>query len=550
MKTKLAGHLPLQDAIAKTIEEAREKMKLASEDCDDKSGKSDKVKKLLKFEKKEHGHVPSVEEEKAEYEKKSSIIDPADPEEVEKLAAALDEMAVKIAGDSVELGNESHQGGTVLPTMRPVGGTQPYKKDSSKSHNVPTHTGMISTKDNPGAKTAVPTDDHRAPGGTGAKYPAKGPFKTASVARLQAAVEKVAFSITGEGHKLDADWYGAESKGTHDSRKAGQEYRKKAPIRDTLALGPVGRFGQKLHERHQDYAAKKHEGKKNAYNPFGGWATKSRHEQKEKKSFSLTEEGHKYDAAHYKADAEKAHKKSKGQKDYAAKRPGLSAALTGHHALNIAGTAAKGQNVGTMLEHGGSKGSHIKGALERLKNRHADYAAKKHEKGRNAYNPFGGLLTKSRQEGGKNKKSASEESAVDYILGKIATVYNGGESKQGGEQLSNTAPVPSNAGRELIRNKDGIKNVTKREAKSPRKKELAEVLTEPAMSAAHDSKVNENLRNAAKGGVKIAAAREFLRKIASEGCQCDGAGECRYCQMQEKAAALRGDGTGADAPAA
>jgi hypothetical protein len=543
MKTKLAGHLPLQDAIARTIDEAREKMKLAAEEKEEKSEKKDeKVKKLLKFEKKEHGHIPSEKEEKEECaEKTSSVIDPQDSEEVEKLAAALDEMAEKIA-DYHEMGGESHQGGETLAVQSPTGGTQPYKKDKSKAHNVPTSTGMISTKDNPGAKTAVPTDDHRAPGGNGARYPAKGVLKTGAAA-LKAEVEKIAFSVTDAGHKLDAKWYGADSKSLHDQRKAGQEYRKKAPVRDTLALSPIKRFGQKMGERHMDYAAKKHEKGGNAYNPFGGILTKSRHEEKEKKSFSLTETGHKYDAAKYKARSESGATRAGAQKQYAKEEPGLAAVHTGLHGLQVASAVAgKGGNI-----HAASKGSHGKGLFARMADRHNDYAAKKHEKGRNAYNPLGGLLTKSRNEekGGKSKASA-----VDYILGKIAAVENGGESRQGGEQLSNTAPIPSNAGRELIRNKDGIKNVTKAQAKSPRKKELAEVLTEPAMSAAHDSKVNENLRNASKGGVKIAAARAFLQKIAEEGCKCEGAGECRHCKMQEKTAALRGNGAETDVSAA
>lgn len=45
---------------------------------------------------------------------------------------------------------------------------------------------------------------------------------------------------------------------------------------------------------------------------------------------------------------------------------------------------------------------------------------------------------------------------------------------------------------------------------------LSEVLTEPAMSRSTDSTVQENLRNASAGGVKIAAARAYLQKIASD----------------------------------
>lgn len=431
MKNKLAGHLPLQDAIAKTLDDARQKMKLAAEAVEEGDKK---VKKLVDHEKKEHGHFPSKKEEEAECkEKESSVIDPADPEEVEKLASALEAAAEKLAADSVDKGGESSQGGVVLPTARPVGGTQPYKKDSSKSHNVPNSTGLQKAVDAAG-KNIVPEDQKRAPGGTGAKYPAKGVLKTGAAA-LKEEVAKIAWAATEEGHKLDAKRYAASAASHHEKAKAEDEYAKEAPIKSHLFRGTAG-------------------------------------------------------------------------------------------------------------------------ALHRIGSRHADYAAKKHEKGRNAFNPFGGLSGKSRLEK-KEKKSSAKVNPVDYILGKIAqstkkaNVELGGESRQGGEVVPNHAPVPSNKGRQLISSNKAPVSATKREAKSPRKKELAEVLTEPAFSAAHDSKLKENLKNtgvakigqdlrsATKGGVKTAAARAFLKKVASQGCQCDGAGKCRYCMMSEKVAVMQ-----------
>jgi hypothetical protein len=80
---KLASSLPLQDMIRSVINNATEKL------AEDEAEKDKKVKKLLSFEKKEHGHIPSVEEEKAEYEKNASAL-LTDQSYVEKLASACE----------------------------------------------------------------------------------------------------------------------------------------------------------------------------------------------------------------------------------------------------------------------------------------------------------------------------------------------------------------------------------------------------------------------------------------------------------------------------
>jgi hypothetical protein len=396
MHSKLAGlNLPLADMIANVIDQSRSKIAAVEE-----KEKDEKKSFPKKEEKKE-----SKKDEKEEGEKTSAVIDYQDPEEVEKLASALDVMAelVKEAGDLN--GQESKQGGTQLPVMPMVGGKQTYTGNKAKTQ-IPAPTTK-STNDNPGAANALATDEGRAPGGTGAKYPAKGVLKTAAeniLAQINAEKEKEAFSTTREGHKLDAAEYASLAKAHHevgrDVSKAREEYHKKAPIRSFLLHGRTG----------------------------------------------------------------------SGQDE------------------DDIGTRGLRQNA-----------------------RHFDYAAKKHEKGQNAYNPFGGLLTPSRHES-KEKKSE----AVDFILSKIAEVNNGGEKKQGGEQLSNTAPVPSNPGRQLISSNSAPAGATKRDAKSPRKAELAQVLNEPAMTSSTDNTVQQNLRNASKGGVKIAAVKAELQKIASD----------------------------------
>lgn len=342
MHTKLAGRLPLQEMISQHLDSAATKIAAASEGKDGKE--KAKEKKLIAYEKKEHGHVPTPSEEDDEHKKEASAEDKAtgvddtidfhDPAEVEKLASALDELGDQLlAGevemekeaDSVENGGEKKQGGQQLPTQSPTGGKQPYSKDGSKKHSVPTSTGTQKGDDG-GASTQVSNDHAQTPGGKGAKQPPNILRKTA---------------------------------------------------------------GQSVRER-----------------------------------------------------------------------------------IASAAEAARG----------------------------------------------------------------GEKTAAQALAEKIATVENGGESRQGGEQLSNTAPIPSAPGRNLVQNKDGIKNVTKRDAKAPRKAELAQVLTEPAMTRSTDKKVHENLRNAAKGGVKIAAAaaaKAYLQKIAEEGCQCENKGECKHCKLKK-----------------
>ena len=402
MNSKLAGHLPLQEMIAQTLESARVKIAAAE---DKESGK---VKKLVEYEKKEHGgKIPSVKEEEDEKKKMSSVLDSSDPESMDKLASALDEMGEEFLkeADSVENGGEAKQGGEQLATQSPTGGKQVYTGAKAK-HQVPTSTGMQGDPSQGKASTQVPNDHARAPGGTGAKYPAKGVLKTAGASVLQAVVEKLAqeklaFAVTEEGHKLDAKRYGAISKANHDAAKAEDDYAKEAPVKASLF-----RLGQ--------------------------------------------------------------------------------------------------------------------GAVHRMTARHADYAAKKHEEGHNAYNPFGGLGGKSRHES-KEKKSE----AVGFILDKLAEFHGGGETLD-----DKPAPVPSNEGRQLIANNKAPVSATKREAKGPGRKQLSEVLSEPAQTKSTDSTVQDNLRNAAKGGVKIAAVKSFLGKIAEAGCVCAGAGECDYCRMK------------------
>lgn len=96
-----------------------------------------------------------------------------------------------------------------------------------------------------------------------------------------------------------------------------------------------------------------------------------------------------------------------------------------------------------------------------------------------------------------------------------------------------------NGARRLIASNQAAIDATKRDAKGPVKSQLAEVLEEPALSPSTDSKLEENLRNTGKAGVKIAGARAVLEKIAAGGCTCRTIdGECQFCKLQKTAAAV------------
>jgi len=399
MKSKLAGRLSLQDMISAQLETAREKL-AASEP------ESEKVKKLVEYEKSYHGHVPSPEEEMEEKKKArkagakaekaaEEAEKKASADDVEKLASALDYVGEMLKeADAIENGGEYKGGGEQIPTASPVGGTQPYKKDASKRWAALLSTPPEKASDAPAA-TAMMTNEGKAPGG--APFPAKGVLKTAAKGEEESEAERKRLE---KGHRRAGAAIGGVAGAIHG------------------AEGAYGRFT----------------GREVAPGRFRGIHTR----------------GH--------------------------GRPGAGAI----------GGALGGAAVGYV-------GGHIRNAMA------------------NAMSS-------------KEKKSSA---AVGYILDKIA------EYKGGGETLDDqAAPVPANAGRELIQSNQALIDYTKRQAKSPRKAELAQVLVEPAMTATTDSKVNENLRNAPQAGVKIAAAKALLQKIAEEGCSCNGKKECRYCKMQ------------------
>lgn len=101
-----------------------------------------------------------------------------------------------------------------------------------------------------------------------------------------------------------------------------------------------------------------------------------------------------------------------------------------------------------------------------------------------------------------------------------------------------TAGGYGNQARRLISSIENVINATKRDAKGPVKQQLSELLDEPALNASTDPVLKNNLQNTGKAGVKIAAARTALEKVAQQGCQCVTIdGECAFCRLGEKVAA-------------
>lgn len=118
-------------------------------------------------------------------------------------------------------------------------------------------------------------------------------------------------------------------------------------------------------------------------------------------------------------------------------------------------------------------------------------------------------------------KSMSKQGSADaaaYILQKIAETAQGGmtlDSASGAGPKPESGAKGGNDARRAIESNSAVVAMKKVDGKKPQKRMLSEVLTEPALTSSTDSKVQENLRNASAGGVKIAAAA-FLQKIASD----------------------------------
>lgn len=158
------------------------------------------------------------------------------------------------------------------------------------------------------------------------------------------------------------------------------------------------------------------------------------------------------------------------------------------------------------------------------------------------------VITPAEKTAAKTEEKPSGTDALSFITERMDKVaYGEVEKRMGGDTLDSASgsgapkqPGDGNSDRKALKTNTGPVDLKKVQAKATEKKDLKQVLTEPALSKAHDSKVHENLQNASKGGVKIAeVAKALVEKIAAEGCTCGGKGECRYDKMMSKLDEIR-----------
>jgi len=93
-------------------------------------------------------------------------------------------------------------------------------------------------------------------------------------------IEKVAFSITDDGHKLDSKTYQAASDYLNNVVKAEQEYRKSSPALAYIRKGVMSTFPEEVARNKMQHLAAMHAKKENSYNPFAGLTDKSYEENK------------------------------------------------------------------------------------------------------------------------------------------------------------------------------------------------------------------------------------------------------------------------------
>lgn len=135
------------------------------------------------------------------------------------------------------------------------------------------------------------------------------------------------------------------------------------------------------------------------------------------------------------------------------------------------------------------------------------------------------------------KANISAERSANPLAG-MGQLESTDASQSSPHQAGDAGGGFGNQARRLIGSNQAAIDATKGDAKGPVKTQLSEVLEEPALSSSTDPVLENNLRNTGKAGVKIAAARATLEKVAQQGCTCVTIdGECTYCRLATKVAA-------------
>lgn len=127
------------------------------------------------------------------------------------------------------------------------------------------------------------------------------------------------------------------------------------------------------------------------------------------------------------------------------------------------------------------------------------------------------------------KHAANAENPAQISAGSEPLVNpNASAAEEGVPKL----PGPAQAQANLVQTKDPTKpaNITKGQAKAEPKRQMGEVLDEPAQKKSSDPVLHQNLDAASGAGVKLssvqaAAARAYLRKVAQVGADPDASPE-------------------------
>lgn len=275
-------------------------------------------------------------------------------------------------------------------------------------------------------------------------------------------------------------------------------------------------------------------------NPMGNEKTSALyHRNLQKLGFSISPEGHAYDAEVAKAVQGANERALLAARAYEEEAP---------HKASLLGI-----------------GAGAAGLPMRVAARNAAYQAAKHEKGQNALNPFGGYLTPTPAEAQLKPKREAEKTSSVYArnlvrlgLSKLAEdaidpaqISAGPAPAQGAqpppgasasEEQVPPEPGDVNKQKNLIDSNQAAIDYTKGEAKSDPKSDVNKVLNEPALSEAHDKTLAKALDSTQQAGVKIshdltktAAAQALLYKLAEEVC-----GEKNKDKKKEKQSQMAG----------
>ncbi len=495
MKTKLANNLSVQDMISNVLTNATEKL------AADEQGT---VRQLLRAE--QQNHAPQYADEEDEEELPAGIVH---PDFVEKLASACDTIAANVHNiempqmgvlqqalrKQAEEGSPrgSGKGPGALEIYKSIGGKQQIARDKPAGEDAAASQAKTPLgKARPGtAATQLDNNMHDAPGGGGKKptghYPVKGPLVNNPYVSESGRKKKIpvpGIKTAGRDLIIAAVEKRAEESAT-EARFERERGDRATEHTNGVIEAPFPRRVPVQKAPGTDGGQVKHAGRI-------GNAARSVDDAIQRLGKRVTEIGLR-----------------SGKGSAARLAPGTSRAV-GYGTAGL-GTAAVG------------------GTAHALRNKEKNASvARQHILRKLA----GEDVLKANITAQKNADPSPGGGVLKAYDANTPTPYQAGDDAHGG--LGNQA-------RKLIRSNTSVIAATKRDAKGPVKKQLAELLDEPALSKKHDSVIEKNLRNAGKAGVKIAAARQALQKIASAGCQCESSGECGYCRLA--AATRRTDGS-------